>query len=367
MQNQPESATVAANDLKGWLDSGAPVTILDVRDPDEFSDWHIKGAVNLPLDRIQAGESPTGANDARVVTVCAHGHRSATARDLLRARGVSATSLEGGMFAWNGVYDIVALSAPAGVAVRQLRRVGKGCLSYLLVSGDEAATIDATLDTDAYVAEATRLGAHIVAAIDTHAHADHVSGSSALAQATGATYFAPQEVDARPHATVTHGSHIPFGAAHLVAVHTPGHTPESMTYLLGDVLAFTGDTLFVESVGRPDLGQDVAPNARLLWATLQALPSSIPDGALVAPGHYGAAVALKASEPVARPLARLRAELPAFSMDEEAFVQWIVANKSPQPLNFLQIKKHNRGTERVDDEEELRELEAGPNRCAVST
>ena len=350
--------------LKTMLDAGAPLLVLDVREPDEFDGWNIPGSVNVPLGDILAGASVAAAPDASVVTVCASGSRSEMARQVLARRGVRALNLSGGMVAWNGVYDVARLEA-AGARVLQFRRVGKGCLSYMVIADDEALVIDPTADVDEYLRAADAARARIVAVLDTHAHADHVSGSRMLVARTGARYVAPDEVGAAvPHETARPGADVPVGGARVRVLETPGHTAASVTYLLGDV-AFTGDTLFVESVGRPDLGQDGAENAAVLWRTLQERILQLPDATRVLPGHYGDAVTLQKGAPVAETLGNLRARLAPLAMDEPTFVAWVVSNRLPKPANFGQIKRINKGELQVEDPASLRWLEAGPNRCAA--
>lgn len=359
----PRSPTVTARELKEMLDEGRPVHLLDVRTPEEFREWRIPSAVNLPLPRLLAGETPDVPRDAQLVTVCLHGARSERARLALATAGYRVASLQGGMVAWNGVFDVAEVPARSA-QVRQLRRVGKGCVGYLLVHGGEAVAIDATLDAEACVEEAGKLGARIVKVLDTHAHADHASGGRRLAASTGATYLAPEEVGAAAGAFVRDGDEVAFGGAKLRVLATPGHTPGGVTYLLDD-LAFTGDTLFVESVGRPDLGQDPRPNARTLWRTLHERILALPGTTRVLPGHFGEAVRLVPKVPVVATLDELKGRLAPLSMTEDAFVEWVARNALPKPGNFETIKRHNQGLADVDLDD-LRDLEAGPNRCAVA-
>lgn len=355
--------STSARDLKRFLDEGRQVLLLDVRSPEEFADWRIPSAVNLPLPRLLAGERPDALPGTELVTVCLHGARSEKAREVLSRAGYRVTSLEGGMVAWNTVYDVAAVPAVTA-EVRQLRRVAKGCIGYLVASGGEAIAIDPTIDVEAYIEEAERLGARIDKVLDTHAHADHASGSRRLAAATGALYLAPEEVGAAAGAHVRDGDAIQVGSATLRVMDSPGHTPGSVTYLVDD-LAFTGDTLFVESVGRPDLGQDPRPNARALWRTLHERILRLPVDTRALPGHFGESVRIEPGRPVAATLRELRAGLPALSMREDEFVEWVARNALPKPGNFEALKRYNQALADADVEE-LQDLEAGPNRCSVA-
>ncbi|MFA5862496.1 MAG: MBL fold metallo-hydrolase [Candidatus Thermoplasmatota archaeon] len=357
------SARISARDLKKRLDEGRPLLLLDVRSPEEFRDWRLPNAVNLPLPRLLAGEQPLAPPGAEIVTVCLHGARSEKAREALSKAGHRVLSLEGGMVAWNTVYDVATI--PSGVArVRQLRRVGKGCMGYVVANGGEAIVIDPTMDIDAYLEEAERSDARIVKVLDTHAHADHVSGSRRLAASTGAEYLAPEELGSVVRSHVRDGGMIEVGAARVRVLASPGHTPGSVTYLLDD-LAFTGDTLFVESVGRPDLGQDPRPNARVLWRTLHERIFALPGRTRVLSAHFGESIHLEPGRPISATLDELRGRLPALSMAEPEFEDWVARNALPKPGNFETIKRYNLGLVEVDLED-LQDLEAGPNRCSVA-
>lgn len=338
------------------------VLLVDVREPSEHRDWKIPGSVNIPLAKLAQATLPPAQ---RVVVYCATGPRSITAQQVLAKRGVDATYLAGGMRAWNGVYGRVELDAPSGAKIVQLQRIGKGCLSYVIVKDGEAVVIDPTIDVHEYVDEAMARGARIVAVLDTHAHADHASGSRRLADATGATYYAPPEVGDRvPHEPLVDGTRVKVGAGEVRALATPGHTPGSMTLLFEDV-AFTGDTIFVDSVGRPDLGQDASRTGHTLWRTLHERILTLPADTRVLPGHEAQPDA-RSQRPVLARLGELRATIPALALDEHAFVAWVMGNALPKPANFETIKQMNVGLADVDDLDGVRALEAGPNRCAVS-
>lgn len=360
------ASSIKPRELKRRLDAGERLVLLDVREPEEHADWRIEGSVNVPLGHVLAGASVEAPAGVPIVTICRSAARSERARQALARRGIEALNLEGGMIGWNGVYDAASVPFEGGAEVLQIRRVGKGCLAYMIVSDGEAAVIDPTMDVDVFVQAAADRNARITRVLDTHAHADHVSGSRLLSERTGAAYVAPDEVGpAVAHEPAKEDAPIALGKVEIRPLLTPGHTPESTTYLLGD-LAFTGDTLFVESVGRPDLGQDPRPNAKVLYDTLREKILPLPGDTRVLPGHFGQAVALEQGKPVTERLQELRARLPALQKTEGEFVEWVVANALPKPGNFEKIKRINKGQLQEEDVDELRALEAGPNRCAVS-
>src|SRR5205085_8953150 len=145
--------TIDVEILRTWLEEGRPVTVLDVRPAAERAEWSIPGSVHLDAyDALRRGD-PTAladfhvTNGGRVVTVCAAGKTSMLAAERLRARGLDAVSLEGGMRAWSLAWNAADLPCPGSTArIVQLRRTGKGCLSYLICSNGDAAVVDASLE-----------------------------------------------------------------------------------------------------------------------------------------------------------------------------------------------------------------------------
>jgi glyoxylase-like metal-dependent hydrolase (beta-lactamase superfamily II) len=239
-----------------------------------------------PYEALQAGHAGTLADtvlppDRPVVTVCNAGRVGQTAADLLTARGFDARSLAGGMKAWSLAWNVadVPLSDDS-VRVIQVRRTGKGCLSYIVGSGTEAAVIDPSVPPDVYRELTRRHGWSIRYVLETHVHADHLSRARDLARQTGASLLMPSQERVRFPFTALHdGEQVTVGSATLTATHTPGPTNESTSYVLNQTAVFTGDTLFTNGVGRPDLHAEpeaARERARALFASLTACESCPP-------------------------------------------------------------------------------------------
>ena len=175
-----------------------------------------------------------------------------------------------------------------------------GCLaqaSYLLGSEGAAAIVDPRRDVDIYIDEAKSLGLSIRYVIETHLHADFVSGHQELAERTGATILISQHARATfPHQAVKDGEEVRVGALSLKFLETPGHTPESISVLITDTrvsdqpqMVLTGDTLFIGDVGRPDLlgskGLTAEHMAGVLFDSLHDKLLPLPDDVLVYPAH----------------------------------------------------------------------------------
>lgn len=364
--------TISTKDLRDLLEQGAPVTVLDVRPLAERAEWAIPGSVHADAyEALCRGEVTALAdfrplNDAPVVTVCAQGKTSLLAADRLRARGLDAYSLEGGMRAWSLAWntaDVPCLDIAARIV--QVRRTGKGCLSYLIGSGGEAAVIDPSLDPRIYAALAQQRGWRVHSVIETHVHADHLSRARVLAELTGGTLYLPKtDRVSFEYAPLQDGSVVQVGSAALRALHTPGHTSESTCYLLDDRALFTGDTLFLGAVGRPDLEatpDEAGQRAHLLHASLQRLIMLSRD-TLVLPGHASEPVAFD-GRPIMATLQEAREQTPLLHETAEVFVSQILARVPPTPPNHHRIVALNEAGTLPDDPTEL---EAGANRCAVA-
>jgi glyoxylase-like metal-dependent hydrolase (beta-lactamase superfamily II) len=341
--------------------------IVDVREPDEFAAWSIPGAVNIPLAELPARMSALPA-DRELVTVCSSGSRSTRAADTLAYSDRQVANLTGGMLAWAIAYDNVLIEL-GDVQLVQVRRRGKGCVSYLIGADGRAFVVDPSLDIDVYVQLAQEHGWRIVKVLDTHLHADHLSGARSLAAATGASlHLNPADTfdfDYEPLSDSDRFELSGAGAMEVVALGTPGHTNGSTMYLVADRALLSGDTLFIESVGRPDLADRAEEFARKLYASLRDKVLSLPDDTLVLPAHYGETVTVRPSSLVAATLGELRRSLAPLSFDEATFVAWATKRAEPRPPNYDEIIKANMGRPTAPLTA-LRELELGPNRCAVS-
>ena len=239
---------------------------------------------------------------------------------------------------------------------RQLTHDDLGCASYLV--GDEdagvAAVVDPKLDIDEYLRLARYLGVRIEHILETHNHADHVSGHGRLAAATGATIHIHRE--AAPdyeHEPFDDGWELELGALRVRALHTPGHRPEHVAFALVDTgrseepwAVLTGDSLFVGDIARPDLAVEKEEGARGIFRSLHGQLMTLPDTTEVWPGHLGGSLCggpgmdLKVSSTIG--FERANQEL--LGVDDEAeFVRRTTATLGPQPPNFRDIVALNRG------------------------
>src|SRR5947207_1495357 len=289
----PSVPRIAAADLARRLDQGERVQLLDIRTPERVARGRVTLGATLDFRTLPASamyELPTLDSlrldrAAPVAVICGHGNSSQQATQYLRERGFDAFSVTGGMAAWETVYLPRRLSPTAALQhVVQLDRVGKGALSYVLVSDGDAVVVDPGRHLEPYETLLRALDATPAAVIDTHMHADYLSGARAAAGRWQVPYFLHPD-DARSpydgaegrvaYQPLSDGDTIAFGRATLVAAHVPGHTLGSLALLADEALALTGDFLFVRSVGRPDLGGQRDAWAARLWDSLERLQHDV--------------------------------------------------------------------------------------------
>ncbi len=311
---------------------------------------------------MEKAELPEGLP---VVTVYGAGN-SRTAAEQLRARGYEAMSLEGGMKAWSMAWNTAEVVVPGTEAeALQVRRTGKGCLSYAVGSGDEALVIDASVEPEVYLKRAEGRGWRITHVLDTHVHADHLSRLRLLAELAGAQLHMPEGAPVSyPFSPLKDGGEVRIGAARLETLRTPGHTVESTCYLLDGKALFTGDTLFLAAVGRPDLEtnrEGAREKARSLSGSLRRV-LKLDGETLLLPGHTSEPVPFD-GEPVATPLSEVRESVPLLGEGEETFVRQITARVYPTPDNHERIAELNRAG--AQPEGDPTALEVGANRCAA--
>src|SRR2546428_1968766 len=190
--------TISTEDLRELLERGTPLTVLDVWPAAGLAEWSSPGSVHADAYEALRRADPTAladfhpTNGDRVVTVCAAGKTSRLAAERLRARGLDAVSLEGGMRAWSLAWNSAEVPCPGSTArIVQLRRTGKGCLSYLIGSHGDAAVIDASLHPHWYQRAGGPNRRHLRTVLATHTHADHLSPAPALASNRSARLSLP--------------------------------------------------------------------------------------------------------------------------------------------------------------------------------
>jgi len=291
--------------------------------------------------------------------------------EMLSEAGREVAYLEGGMKSWSSYLEPVKVAElENGGELYQFVRLGKGCLSYMVISEGEAAIVDAVRFTDVFTNFAKEKGAEIKHVFDTHLHADHISGGRHIAAETGATYYLPPK-DATEvvfeYTALTDGLHVKVGASQIdvSALYSPGHTIGSTSFIIDNQFLLTGDILFIDSIGRPDLAGLAEDWVGDLRETLYSRYRELAKDLVVLPAHFMNIDEMNEDGTVARRLGDLFKENHGLNIeDEEEFRRTVTDNLPPQPNAHEQIRQVNMGKVTPDQDEQT-EMEIGPNRCAV--
>lgn len=381
-----ESITVET--LRERLEKGERISVLDVRAPAEHAAWSLPGALSCPasddLAAGRAGAVKTVAilpRDRPVVVVDAHGKHAPLAAETLHERGYRALALVGGMDAWSTAWNLAEVAMPprrvearpgaqprparGETRVLQVRRTGKGCLSYVVGSGSECAVVDPSVDVAVYRDIARQNGWTIRHILETHVHADHLTRAQSLASLTHAKVHLPRAARVSFHVSdhVEEGTTLRIGGAEIVTLATPGHTSDSVCYLVDGHALLTGDTLLLDSVARIDLETDRAQGRKRagdLHTSVQRL-FALPADTFVLPGHASAPVAFD-RRPVIATLRQVRERVPLLTQRREDFAERLARELPPVPETQRAIARANEtGTSATLDIS----IEAGPHGCAT--
>ncbi|AQL41297.1 rhodanese [Halorientalis sp. IM1011] len=379
--------TITVERLADRIDADEQFTLVDTRPTDSYEAWHVRGAENVPydpsegLDRSQLDEVSSMTDGHSIVAICGKGLTSTPFGLELAENGFEDVSVvSGGMEAWSKVYEVVPIRTDDDdLVVRQVQRRAKGCLGYVVGSrsAGTAVVVDATRQTDQFKLAAQDAGLVIDGVLDTHVHADHISGGPQLADDIGVEYYLGEAATDRgveyEFTPLADGDVIEVGDVPVEALHAPGHTSEMVNFRVGDELLLTGDTLFVDSVGRTELQfgeSDATHGAELLYETLHETILELSHDRTVLPGHVtvtsdGRYENGSPGQAISARLGDLGAELDLLELDREAFVERLTDDAPEKPPNYEDVIAINTGTDRAETENEATELELGPNNCAA--
>ncbi|MDC3424339.1 MBL fold metallo-hydrolase [Aquibacillus sp. 3ASR75-11] len=369
---------ISAKEVTEKVLSNKDLFILDVRNEDAFSDWKIEGKqidhLNVPyFDLIDGVDEIVDKlpKDREILVVCAkQGSSEMVGEHLVDAGFEDVFVLEGGMKTWSEYLNPVKLGdLKDGGSIYQFVRIGKGCLSYFIESNGEAIVVDSTRTVDAYLDFAKEKNVTIKHVLDTHLHADHISGGRLLQERTGATYYLPPK-DAEEvqfdYEPLVEGRDLSVGNTKVKVepLYSPGHTIGSTSLVVDDQYLLTGDILFVESIGRPDLAGKAGDWADDLRNTLYDKYKELSHELIVLPAHFGNVSELDDQGGVQAKLGDLYEKNAGLNMDEKEFRRAVSENLPPQPNAYQEIRQTNMGKINPNEEDQ-REMEIGPNRCAI--
>ncbi|ASS50388.1 MAG: rhodanese [Candidatus Fluviicola riflensis] len=362
---------ITVAELQKLFEVGTKINVLDIRPQEQRDEWKITDSIHENAYNGLINGDSTILDSVKldktipVVTVCAGGKTSLIAAEILNKKGYKAYSLQGGMKAWNYAWSVAEVQDEK-LKLIQIRRVAKGCISYIIGSDNEAIVVDAALDPEVYITLAKSNGWTIKYVMDTHIHADYISRTSELASVSGAAQVFLENADVDyPFTPLKNGELLTFGISTFKTIHTPGHTTESICYSVNGKYLLTGDTLFTEGVGRPDLKADKEQailKANQLFDSLEII-KSLKDDTLILPAHSSQSIAFD-KKIIGAELSELKESISLLKLPKEEFVEQTILRIPQTPPNYLQIASLNKsgnynGINPAD-------LEAGANRCAIS-
>lgn len=370
---------MSAKEVAQLVLEGKELFILDVRNETDFADWKIEGRnvriINIPYFDLIDGVDPALEQipDGKpVLVVCAkEGSSMFVAEQIAEAGRSNVSYLEGGMKSWSEYLEPVKVAdLTDGGELYQFVRIGKGCLSYVVLSEGEVAIIDTNRMIDQYESFMQAKGAKLVHTIDTHLHADHISGGRALAEKYAATYHLPEKDACEVtfhYEKLEDGKDITVGSERIIVhpIYSPGHTVGSTSFIIDNKFLLSGDILFIESIGRPDLAGLAEDWVSDLRETLYNRYKNLSEDLIVLPAHFGKITELGEKGLVSGRLGDLYKHNPGLNItDEGEFRKTVTENLPPQPNAYQEIRQTNMGKINPNEEEQ-REMEIGPNRCAV--
>jgi glyoxylase-like metal-dependent hydrolase (beta-lactamase superfamily II) len=371
-----------AEDLFEWVTrAGEEFLLLDVRVNEEFDRFKVEGPflsdmVNVPYVEFVEHEEESVAKvpaAEKVRIVCAKEGSARYVGEILVNHGFNDVRyLEGGIKTWGNMLAPKLVAANDGYKLYQFIRPGKASCSYGLIYDDQMVLFDPSRNVEFYQRFAENNGARIIKSCETHLQADYISGSKQIAADFGA-HILGHENDFKDAAfsfqKIVDDQVYSFskGGPEIRALHMPGHTPGSTSYLIDNKYLITGDTVFILSIGRPDLGGKAEEWSKLLYLTLQTKIAKLDDNLIILPGHYMDWSEANPDQVFSDTLGKIKdknADIYSIST-ESAFIEFIKGNMRPQPEVYADIRKVNAGLLEVDaEEQEIMDL--GKNECAAS-
>jgi glyoxylase-like metal-dependent hydrolase (beta-lactamase superfamily II) len=379
-----EVASYRAEELFEWVTGGGhDFTLLDVRNNEEFGRFKVEGPrlqkiINIPYIEFIEMEDESVAKvkvpkEESIRIVCAKEGSARYVGEILVNNGwKDVRILEGGIKTWGNMLAPRLVASENGYKLYQFIRPGKASCSYGLLYEGEMVVFDPSRNVDFYQNFARENGCQIVKTFETHLQADYISGSKQISELAGAQIIG-HESDFKEAVFAYHSVKdqevfsFAKGGPEIRAIHMPGHTPGSTSYMIDDKFLVTGDMVFVLSIGRPDLGGKAEEWSKLLYGTIKSKIDGLNDDTMILPGHYIEWTEADKNQTFVDTMGSIRKKnADIYGIDSESeFVQFIKDNMRKQPEVYAEIRKVNAGLLEPDDEEQ-EVMDLGKNECAAS-
>ena len=369
-----------AADLYKWITSRENVVFLDVRNAVDFARFHVESPYPVEMYNISyfdfmeiedecVAKVPKGRS---IRVICAKEGSARYVAEILEKHGFDDVGyLEGGIKSWGNLLVPVLLNPGSDFALYQFIRPGKASCSYGLIYNNELMLFDPSRNIEFYLQFAEMNKCRLIKTFETHLQADYIAGSRLLSAATGAEFLA-NEKDFK-HSRITYTplqdgeiQRFSNGGPEVKVFFSPGHTPGSTSFIIDNRFLISGDTIFIHSVGRPDLGGKVDEWSDILFHTLEKI-RTLDDTLTVLPGHFMGWDEADERLVFAATLAQTKEYNSSIHRINKAadFLAFIKANMRKQPEEYATIRQINAYLQEVDDDK-AEELDLGKNECAAT-
>lgn len=372
--------TYEAKDLFQWLVDRTDMVLVDVRNDKDFNRFHVESPFPFTLLNVSYYDFMEMEEDAvarvprnrSVRIVCAKEGSARYVAEILERHGFDDVGyLAGGIKTWGNLLVPKLVAADQGYQLFQFIRPGKASCSYGLVYGKEMMLFDPSRNLDFYLDFAAAHGCMVIKTFETHLQADYIAGSRDIAQRTGAVFYANDgdfKKSKNPYSPLTDGAihRFSFGGPTVRVLFTPGHTPGSTSFIIDERFFISGDMIFINSVGRPDLGGKAEDWAGMLYDSI-LMVKQLDHRLMVLPGHYIDWEEANEELVFARSLGEvLERNRHIYEIaDLAVFFAFIRENMRPQPEEYAEIRLVNANL-RQEEEPRQEELDLGKNECAAS-
>ena len=369
-----------AKDLYSWLTDKQNFLLLDVRNSKDFGRFQIESPfpfemLNVSYFDFMEIEDESVAKiprDKPIRIVCAKEGSALYVAEILEKHGFGDIGyLENGIKSWGNLLIPMLLNPDDNFQLFQFIRPGKASCSYGLKYKEELMLFDPSRNSEFYLEFARENNCKLIKTFEIHLQADYISGSRILSEATGAKFLANENdfgTSKISYSPIQDGELISFSknGPEVAVFFTPGHTPGSTSVIIDKKYFISGDSIFIQSVGRPDLGGQVDAWSDILFDTLQKI-KKLDDDMLVLPGHYIGWEEADSKLSFAATMARVSEyNKDILALDNKGdFLTFIKSNMREQPPEYATIRLINGNFEQVDDDK-AEELDLGKNECAAS-
>jgi len=369
-----------AKDLYSWLTTKQKFLLLDVRNSKDFQRFQVESPFPFAMtnvsyfDFMEIEEESVAKvpKDKPIRIVCAKEGSAKYVAEILEKHGFDDVGyLENGIKSWGNLLVPVLLSPKEDYQLYQFIRPGKASCSYGLKYKEELMLFDPSRNVEFYLDFAKENNCKLIKTFETHLQADYIAGSRELSERTGAEFLGHEndfKSSKNIYSPINESGTYNFSQAgpEVKIFFSPGHTPGSTSFIIDENFFISGDSVFIQSIGRPDLGGQVDAWSDILFDTLQEI-KDLNGELIVLPAHYmdweeaGNDLSFTATLTEVR---KFNKEI--FAIDNKVdFLAFIKSNMRDQPSEYASIRLINANLEQVDDDK-AEELDLGKNECAAT-